>query len=550
MTRDEADMLISRIPRTVSYGILKRASDLVSGDALIYKYDREFIEGADGARKKIVRGYCTACRTESILDYVAIGGCSRSGCSDSYGFIDPADGDVKITGRKCQCPNCGKNVETIREAAIGHARELGNSYFITSYKMNSIFMLLEWHIDRTVYRDGSIKINVYPEDGIIVDDKKVIGLRGYLNVYPYGKSYTGRWKRAGSSYEDFIGGLPSAKVWLDKKDLIGSTAEKSGIEDYLASCKTVYPGAYLWTWSKFKNLENLARTGCGCLLSSIFESCVVQITANGKFGYRMEGTKKYINWQRNRPCEMLGVDKADMPLVRKLTPSKLRFFKFVLKNYGIRLTEDMIRAIGAINLDNLERLLSPWDGEYHPNCIRTINYLIRSAKKDAIVTPTYLMDYWDSVKSVYGEYPAEIMYPKDLRRAHDEMLLRVSYKVDPEIDARIASRVDALTAYTLDDDNFIMTIPKSQEDFIKEGKILSHCVAKYANAHSKGDTSIFFLRRKNDPDMPYFTVEYRGGNVIQNHGFRNSNAPKDVSVFTNKWLKKARSIDYERTTAG
>lgn len=58
-------------------------------------------------------------------------------------------------------------------------------------------------------------------------------------------------------------------------------------------------------------------------------------------------------------------------------------------------------------------------------------------------------------------------------------------------------------------------------EIIKEGKILIHCVATYAKSYAEGKTSIFFIRKISEPDIPYYTLEFKNGKVAQNRGLRN-----------------------------
>ena len=54
-----------------------------------------------------------------------------------------------------------------------------------------------------------------------------------------------------------------------------------------------------------------------------------------------------------------------------------------------------------------------------------------------------------------------------------------------------------------------------------EGKALKHCVGGYAERHLSGSTTILFLRDRRRPGKPLVTIEMRGKEIAQIHGYRN-----------------------------
>ena len=66
-------------------------------------------------------------------------------------------------------------------------------------------------------------------------------------------------------------------------------------------------------------------------------------------------------------------------------------------------------------------------------------------------------------------------------------------------------------------------VPVDGNDIIAEGAKLSHCVGGYAAKHANGRTTILFIRKKTDPDTPYFTLEIdvETGKIRQCYGYKN-----------------------------
>ena len=77
-----------------------------------------------------------------------------------------------------------------------------------------------------------------------------------------------------------------------------------------------------------------------------------------------------------------------------------------------------------------------------------------------------------------------------------------------------------------------------------EGKALSHCVgsARYTQDHANGKTTIIFVRSKDEPDKPFFTLEYKDGRIVQIRGKHNLSAPEEIQQAADKWLLEIKKI--------
>ena len=184
-------------------------------------------------------------------------------------------------------------------------------------------------------------------------------------------------------------------------------------------------------------------------------------------------------------------------------------------------------------------------GRFSPKLLRTMNYLIKERKVIGSLSDVkYLGDYWDMLHKVYRRMPEELIYPKDLKRAHDEVMLRIKEKENKELTRKIKERLDSLDAlsYSSEALGLLIRPAASQAELITEGKILNHCVARYAQSHASGKTSIFFIRHINDPEMPFFTLEYKNGAVIQNRGDHNCVRTEEVMTFEAEWLNHIRNL--------
>lgn len=100
-----------------------------------------------------------------------------------------------------------------------------------------------------------------------------------------------------------------------------------------------------------------------------------------------------------------------------------------------------------------------------------------------------------------------------------------------------------------EDKDYLIRLPVDRNEIVKEGLELHHCVGGYAERHEAGDTTIMFLRKKSEPDKPFYTIEV-GIEVLtdtvsklrisQIHGFGNrylGNDPDAIPTVV-RWLRQ------------
>lgn len=118
-----------------------------------------------------------------------------------------------------------------------------------------------------------------------------------------------------------------------------------------------------------------------------------------------------------------------------------------------------------------------------------------------------------------------ILFPKDLRRRHDEMVLELE-KVKQDERKRevlqkypkIAERFEKLNKkYGATLGEYSIRPAKDAAEIVEEGRILHHCVGgdNYLNGHAEGKGIILFMRRASEPEMPFCTIEIRGNKIEQ-----------------------------------
>jgi hypothetical protein len=249
-----------------------------------------------------------------------------------------------------------------------------------------------------------------------------------------------------------------------------------------------------------------------------------------------------VNWKRAKPHEMLGIDKQDMALARDpmIKPNAFRFFKRALDESDVRLTWEQLITVGSMKERDLNALVN---GEFHgyiPPVEKLINYMKKQVEKHGpqIVSVQYLKDYWDTVYKVYDSMEPAMLWPSDLVRAHDSMMTRAKYKEDEALKELFKRRKKELAplSFKCPDMGLEIFPAGSEKDLIREGDKLHHCVARYAKDHATGKTAILFIRRSEDKNTPFYTLEYKNGKINQDHGNRNSMQTDEILKFEKLWL--------------
>jgi len=135
----------------------------------------------------------------------------------------------------------------------------------------------------------------------------------------------------------------------------------------------------------------------------------------------------------------------------------------------------------------------------------------------------------------------------ELHRYHN-MLIEINIADKETRDKEEQERLNKLAAKLYDqrkekfeyaDDNFSIIVPEEMNKITKEGVYLHHCVGGYISRVAEGRTNILFLRRNENIDIPFFTIEVNNHNeIIQIHGLYNrwlGNEP-DAVKFVINWI--------------
>lgn len=162
-------------------------------------------------------------------------------------------------------------------------------------------------------------------------------------------------------------------------------------------------------------------------------------------------------------------------------------------------------------------------------------------------------DYISMMEKLRMDCSKELLLkPKNLQIAHNELVAAMSMKnAEKEIRkkekefkaAQSLLKSGELKKYEYQDKHYCIVAPEGITDIYREGMILKHCIHTcdiYFQRIDIQETYLLFLRRAEDPERPWYTLEIEpGGNIRQKKSVLNK-AYKDLDAalpFLKKWQK-------------
>lgn len=149
----------------------------------------------------------------------------------------------------------------------------------------------------------------------------------------------------------------------------------------------------------------------------------------------------------------------------------------------------------------------------------------------------------------------QVRFPKDIKEAHDKLLPRSNAKkaeVENGIFANaVAAIYPALPFTQYEKDGFCIRLPQLRSDLTSEGQSLHHCVGRetYYKRHIAGESLIYFIRKTEKPEIPFFTMELRMDDlqIMQLYGYRDKGAPKEVRAFAESMVRAMKAAARRKT---
>lgn len=167
------------------------------------------------------------------------------------------------------------------------------------------------------------------------------------------------------------------------------------------------------------------------------------------------------------------------------------------------------------------------------------------------------MDYMEWSKELGREMQSKyVLFPKSLKLAHDKTMKeyqiqenKAGHTVEHAKKLRDRRKVNQILndeRHLLEDKikkgNYFLKVPNDWKEIRKEGDLLGHCVGSYISNIAEGECQIYFLRKKKEPDKPFYTMEWANGKVRQCRGKGNCGYDDKVASFVDYVERRLESI--------
>lgn len=226
------------------------------------------------------------------------------------------------------------------------------------------------------------------------------------------------------------------------------------------------------------------------------------------------------------------LQRPDMNLIQKYRRYNYNYLAF-MKREGF-----------LDNFDILEKFY------YHSSILRDICKYVplkKFLKYEKGVKNMYIYaDYLKMAETLgYSIKGKKRLFPYQLKAWHDKLSEKIKICEDMDTQFAVYMRYLELSKYTYEDEKYIIFPATSVYAIKEEGKNQGNCVAtNYLKPYFEKQTEIYFIRKLNNIDKSFITLEYKNGKVVQKElPHHSTNFTNEQNAFIDKWLNFREFID-------
>lgn len=163
-------------------------------------------------------------------------------------------------------------------------------------------------------------------------------------------------------------------------------------------------------------------------------------------------------------------------------------------------------------------------------------------------------DYIDMCKKLHKDVNDAMVYrPRELKRRHDEAAEEIQRQQEQlaadEYTQKFGEAEKVLgeirEKYEYTGEKYIIRVPEKIVDIVREGNRLHHCAGateRYFDRIKAHETYICFLRKREEPDIPYYTIEVEPGGTIRQHRGMYDEEPDigKIKPFLREWQREIK----------
>lgn len=456
-------------------------------------------------------GYCTHCHKDVVLEL---------GRTYSAADVQNVNCKHKEIGF---CPACKSTVE-FRDSGRGRKYMYDQKYILFATKLRDGGILVragfverDYRLDYTTVKTNFFEeYRVYYNTGVDVAWQKKYSYtsNGYVKVWDRMTTIPNPTSKQPyyTSYGNYI---CNHYYCFDDATFKNTNMRYAQISAYMDSTDYMEPCGWLDTYVKYPVLtEKLVKEG------------FIKLAVNDSW------TNGVVNRRAKTVSAALGLTKKELRELPKKTRDAVLYAQLA-KKYEITVEQaKAYRASDDYCVSQIEKRL-PFK--------KAVKYLEKQNEQ-----PYTLRDYWNDCEKLNLDLKREdILLPPNLAQAHrrtNEALAEARRQKELEETRRMqeefGKRLKKLERdFDFESGGLLIRPARSRAELIDEGSALHHCVATYAKKHLSGQTVIFFIRKKSEPDKPFYTLEYnpKTESIVQCRGLYNCGKTPEVEAFVDAW---------------
>lgn len=438
------------------------------------------------------------------------------------------------------CPNCGARVICVLEDGCAFAANyIENIVAVQKGTDGKTVFFRQW----LLHRDNSAR---WEHIENFLQETVRYAIRGnktakwqkqgkdsyYMRTERYELDEWTRWQGNriyDGSYFFYTGGIEEA--------LSGTAMQYADLEGYLEERgHNKNPIYFLEYHARYPVIEFLWKAG----YRNIVHSRV--------FGMSKEN-RNAILWERKKLKECF---KFPLRILKLMPPEEWKLddvkrANYLWKNYGERITDAEMRMA----LQSRTDVQSLTGAMPYAGIGKILKYIQKQTEKrkeekgHTTYTPEGIIrayrDYLRECEQLHFDlHDREILFPKDLVAAHDRTMKQIAFEKNKADQEKFQKAVNKLEKFAWQKGGFLIRPAREQMELTAEGKALHHCVGGYIRDMAEEKTAIFFLRKANEPDKPFYTLELQKKRVIQCRTEHNASYDRnpDVKKFVDMWMEK------------
>lgn len=401
-----------------------------------------------------------------------------------------------------RCPNCYLNLY-VKSKRLKHYKFSDYLSILDKYKdyyVQRIYMLESIYnnrrIDSSCYEFGRIiydsSFNVMHE---IINDNVVATISG--NWISHRKDSEYNWRHSSSYY-----------------------CPLSYIHDFIYypyNLKKILPEKY-----KYSRLWTLVSKVGYCDLIYLLKNYNYSVELLIKSGlYNLALCPKSFNSKKSFEERFYGLSKDYLPYIKKhnLNIDELKALSIVKKK-DIRLIKNVVLIPGFEKLS-----------------VDGVNFVKAFKLTDLCVLNSHeYIDYLKFARELgFDLKDKNILYPKKIKIAHDNLLKQIEINKNKRIDAKIVKIARKISSTQYKSKKYIIFPADSYKSLVDESKQQNNCVRTYAEKVAAGECYIYFMRELTNINHSLVTVEVRNKKVVQKRTKNNEITSKEQDKFLKEW---------------